>query len=81
MAHEKALKKIATKGVVRLFNAVKDFQNTEHKETAEDKMLKKKVLTKNIRATFQKTDKVSKNAFMDILKKGASSRPISEFTA
>lgn len=77
--HENALKKIATKGVVRLFNAVKDFQSKEHRASAEAKIEKAKKLKKNIRADMQRTDTVSKTAFLDILKKGP--KLDSEFTA
>eukprot|EP00960_Hanusia_phi_P025396 745605-Hanusia_phi.AAC.2 len=62
--HEKLLHKLATKGVVKLFNAIQEQQ-------------RKRVEESNAEKKTTKTDKVSKKEFLDMLKSGGKEKDVS----
>merc|ERR1712151_986227 len=62
---EMQLRKIATQGVVRLFNAVQEFQRRGD-ENVDQKLISKVP----VRGRARKIEKVSKEAFEDILRSG-----------
>uniref|UniRef100_A0A7S1I7R4 RRP15-like protein n=1 Tax=Eutreptiella gymnastica TaxID=73025 RepID=A0A7S1I7R4_9EUGL len=67
------LRRIATKGVVQLFNAVASLQKARTKEKEEEEMLKPKKSDKL--AKGQETDNKAKTSnFLDMLRKGTASK-------
>ncbi|KAF4654156.1 hypothetical protein FOZ61_008426 [Perkinsus olseni] len=73
---EREYRRIATKGVVAVFNAVKDFRAPEPEVGEEDEDEGEEVVEKEVPST--RLDTASKSKFLKLLKKGTKETPTEE---